>query len=157
MNYCPECGSQLDLDSKFCPNCGHALSEFTTSSVSNNNPPPTQYIPAQSHAQPRYTSQSQAQPRYTSRSQVQPHHYKESDTNGTIALIFGILGFFILPIIGSIIAIIFGAIARSRDRDSSTGRVGVVLGIIGILCWIIYFVAIFSMIFSMFNSYPNYY
>ncbi|MHA1376290.1 MAG: hypothetical protein ACTSR7_18585 [Promethearchaeota archaeon] len=110
----------------------------------SNNPPPTQYV----SSRPQYTP---------SQSQVQPRYYQQSNTNGTVALIFGILGFFILPIIGSIIAIIFGAIARSRDPDSSTGKAGVVLGILGILCWIIYVAVIISWLFSMFNSFPYYY
>ena len=144
MNFCPECGSPLETDSRFCPNCGHELSEFTSSSAMSNNPPPTQHLPSR----PQYTP---------SQSQVQPRYYKQSNTNGTVALIFGILGFFILPIIGSIIAIIFGAIARSREPDSSTGTAGLVLGILGILCWIIFYIVLFTIIFGMFRSYPYYY
>lgn len=146
MNFCPECGSQLDPDSKFCPNCGHELSKFTSSSVISASPPPVQYIPSQSQVQPKYSSQSQVQPRY----------YHQSDSNGTVALIFGILGFCVLPIIGNIIAIIFGAISRSREPDSSTGKAGLVLGILGILCWIIFYFVVFSIIIRM-MSYPYYY
>ena len=135
MNYCPECGSRLDTDSRFCPNCGNELSEFTSSSVMSNNPPPTQYPP----------------------SQPQVKYYKPQSSEGNIALIFGILGFCFLPFIGSIIAIIFGAMARSKDRSNSTGTAGLVLGIIGILCWIIFIVVILASLFSMMYSYPYYY
>jgi len=136
MNFCPECGSQLDPDSKFCPSCGHELSEFENASISITNPPPTPYIPPQSQVQPRY--------------------YPQSDTYGIVALIFGILGLCVLPIIGAIIAIAFGAMSRSRDPNSSIGKAGMVLGVLGILCWVIYFIAIFAMISSMFNSIPYY-
>jgi hypothetical protein len=146
MNFCPECGSQLDPDSKFCPSCGHELSEFENASISITNPPPTPYIPPQSQVQPRYYPPSQVQPRYSS----------QSDTYGIVALIFGILGLCVLPIIGAIIAIAFGAMSRSRDPNSSTGKAGLVLGVLGILCWVIYFIAIFAMISSMFNSIPYY-
>jgi hypothetical protein len=144
MNFCPECGSQVDPDSRFCSNCGYELNEFIPSSVESNIPPPVQYV-------------SSIPQNIASQSQVQPRYYQPSDTNGIVALIFGILGICILPIIGSIIAIIFGSMARSRDKDSVTGKVGLILGVLGILCWIIYFIFLFSMLFSLFHSYPYYY
>jgi len=147
MNYCPECGSQLDQDSKFCPNCGRDLQDFSFSGEMGTYLPP-----AQNRSTPIMP------PKYTpSQPQVQANYYKPTDTNGTVALIFGILGFCFLPIIGNIVAIVFGVMARSSNPDSSTGKVGLVLGILGILCWIIFFVSIFTWIFSMFNSYPYYY
>ena len=142
MNFCPECGSQLDSDSRFCPNCGHEISEFTSSSMRSNNLPPTQYIPPRNQYIPP---------------QTQVQYYKPQSSEGNLALIFGILGFCILPIIGNIIAIIFGAMARSKDPDSSTGKAGLILGVLGILCWIIFFGALFAMIFGMMRSYPYYY
>ena len=146
MNYCPACGSNLEPGSNFCTNCGFELTEFTPSGVKSTNSPPVQYIP----------SQSQVQPRYTSKPQMQQGYYPPSNTNGTIALIFGILGFCVMPVIGNIIAIIFGAIAKSREPDSSTGKAGLVLGIVGIIFWILLYGFIFLMFFSLLRSYPYY-
>lgn len=146
MNYCPMCGSNLDPDCNFCPNCGFQMTEFTLSSDKNTTPASVQKIPSQSQVQPRYRPQPQMQQQY----------YPPSNTNGTVALIFGILGFFLIPIIGSIIAIIFGAIARSREPQSSTGKAGLVLGIVGIIFWILLYGFIFLMFFNLLHSYTYY-
>lgn len=68
---------------------------------------------------------------------------------GTAALVMGILQFFCLGIIGSILAIVFGKIGMDRaDQGLATNRgtakagfvlgiIGVVLAIIGVIIWII--------------------
>lgn len=68
---------------------------------------------------------------------------------GTAALVMGILQFFCLGVIGSILAIVFGRIGMKRaDQGLATNRsaakAGVILGIIGVVmqvAGIIYFVA----------------
>ena len=144
MPYCTECGSEVEQETRFCPNCGHSLSqEVLTSSPSVLASPPAQYSakpPVQSSAPPTYQQ-----------------YHKRDNTKGIIALVFGILGFVFLPFIGSIVAIILGALSRSQDEDSSLGTIGIVLGILGIICWIIFFVFIFSWIFSMMSTIPYYY
>ncbi|MHA1669611.1 MAG: zinc-ribbon domain-containing protein [Promethearchaeota archaeon] len=142
MNFCPECGSQLELDCRFCPNCGSDLSDIISSKETVNNPPP----PPKIHSSVQSVQKSPSYP--------QSQYYKPSDTEGIIALIFGILGFYPLPIIGNIVAITLGAISQSKGQVSSTGKAGLILGILGILCWIIFFGVMFSMLFSMFSYYP---
>ncbi len=68
---------------------------------------------------------------------------------GTAALVMGILQFFCLGIIGSILAIIFGKIGMNKaDQGLATNRgvakagfilgiIGVILSVIGIIIWII--------------------
>jgi uncharacterized membrane protein YvbJ len=150
MPYCTECGSEVEQEARFCPNCGHDLSqEASTSSPSTVRPSPTQYS-----AQP---TQYSAQPtQYSAPSTYQQYH-KSDNTKGIIALVFGILGFVLLPFIGSIVAIILGALSRSQEEDTSLGTIGIVLGILGMVCWVIFFVFLFSWIFSMMGSYPYYY
>jgi len=142
MNFCPECGSQLDQDCQFCPNCGSDLTDISFSSEFDSNPPLAQNISLP------------AQPTQNIPSQPQMQYYKPSNTEGNIALIFGIIGLCCLPIMGSIVAIILGAISQSKDKDSTTGKIGLGLGIIGILCWILFFSVILTTLFSMYSSYP---
>jgi hypothetical protein len=65
-----------------------------------------------------------------------------SNTNGIIALIFGIIGLccaWIIPIpfvpfIFPIVAVIFGAIGIKKDDSSGMAIAGLVLGIISLVC-----------------------
>jgi len=68
---------------------------------------------------------------------------------GTASLIMGILGVIILPIVFSVLAIIFGSIGIGRaNRGEATNKgvatTGLVLGIIGIVLGLIIGVALFS-------------
>lgn len=68
---------------------------------------------------------------------------------GTAALVMGILQFFCLGVIGSILAIVFGRIGIQRaDQGLATNRgtakAGVILGIVGVamqVAGVIYFIA----------------
>jgi len=139
MGYCTECGSKVEEGARFCPNCGHEMSQ--TPSIS----PPSAASPP-----PQYSNQYSMPPSYQ-------QYQKGSNTKAILALVFGILGLFVLPIIGSIVAIILGALSRSQEEDSNLGTIGIVLGIIGIICWIIFFVVLFTWIFSLIGTYTTYY
>ena len=115
---CPYCGSAVEAGSEFCQNCGASLSVVeSTSSV-------------------RIISESQPSPSYTV---VQPQTTvyvprKRDDSQGTIALIFGILSCVgILPCIGGIIAISVG----NNSKGSSNGSLAVTLGWISICLQIV--------------------
>ncbi|MHA1530474.1 MAG: zinc-ribbon domain-containing protein [Candidatus Heimdallarchaeota archaeon] len=115
---CPYCGSALEDVSEFCQNCGASLSVVeSTTSV-------------------RIISESQPSPSYTV---VQPQTTtyvprKQDDSQGTIALIFGILACVgILPCIGGIIAISVG----NNAKGSSSGSIAVTLGWISICLQIV--------------------
>jgi len=142
MLYCTECGSKIEEEARFCPNCGHEVSQEPSMSPSRNVSPPNPY------SNP-YSNQ------YSAPSTYQQYH-KSDNTKGIIALVFGILGFILLPFIGSIVAIILGAISRSQEEDNSLGTIGIVLGILGMICWVIFFVFLFGWIFSMIGNYPPY-
>ncbi|TET29749.1 MAG: zinc ribbon domain-containing protein [Candidatus Heimdallarchaeota archaeon] len=113
---CPFCGSAVEAGSEFCQNCGASLSVVeSTSSVRiiSESQPSQSYQPsrqAPSYQQPQTTV-------YVPR--------KQDDSQGTIALIFGILACVgILPCIGGIIAISVG----NKAKGSSTGSIAVTLG-----------------------------
>ena len=72
---------------------------------------------------------------------------------GTAALVLGIVSFFCIPFIGSILAIIFGKMGMTKaDQGLATnkavaqwgfwlGIVGLILAILGMVIWIVLFAA----------------
>jgi len=125
MPFCPGCGTQTEPNWQACPKCGYKLQD---GSKPNTKPPPIIYS----------TSQQ-----------------SESNTYGIEALVFAILGFIIIPILGSILGIVFGIKGKDKDDNPSYALFGLVLGIIGLACWIIFGFAIISfliLIFSLMGS-----
>ena len=73
-----------------------------------------------------------------------------------MALIFGLLGLFgVIPIVGSIVGIVLGAVGKKSDEDPRMAKAGLVLGIIGIVVWIAFYIWLFSFIFMMFRYIPD--
>ncbi|MBY9020735.1 MAG: zinc-ribbon domain-containing protein [Candidatus Lokiarchaeota archaeon] len=139
MNFCPQCGTKIIASWNVCPNCGYDLK-----SEDIYQQPSQVQIPIQTY--------SQQKPQY------QPYDFRprNNNTNGTVALIFGVLGLFsVLPIVGSIIAIALGAIGKNKDDDPKMAKAGLVLGIIGIVVWITFYIWIFSSMFLMFRYFPD--
>ena len=103
MPYCQNCGTEIESNWSACPKCGFKLKETTLSLTS---PPPIVNI---------------------------TDKRRENNTYGIESLVFGILGLFcITPIIGPILAIVFGIKGKERDDNPTYAKVGFVLGIIGI-------------------------
>ena len=120
MNFCPQCGTKVVASWNVCPNCAHNLKSERV-----NQQPAQPQIPVQAYPQKK--------------SQQQPLDYRprNNNNNGIIALIFGLLGLFsVVPIVGSILGIVFGAIGKKKDDDHRMAVAGLVLGIIGIVIWI---------------------
>ena len=144
MNFCPQCGTKIEAMWKVCPNCGYNLkSERNLQPPVQLQPPLQNYTPQKPKHQPR---------------QYQSYDYRprSNNTNGIVALIFGLLGLFsVIPIVGSIIAIVLGAVGKNKDDDPRMAKAGLVLGIIGIVVWIAFYIWIFSMFFMMFSYLPD--
>jgi O-antigen ligase len=139
MNFCPQCGTKIVASWNVCPNCGYNLKSEREYQQPAQLQPPVQI----------YTQQK---PIY------QPYNYRprSNNTNGTVALIFGLLGLFgIIPIVGSIVGIALGAIGKNNDDDPRMAKAGLVLGIIGIVVWIAFYIYLFSFIFMMFRYIPD--
>ncbi len=143
MNFCPECGTKIVASWNVCSNCGHNLK----SEIVNQQPTKAQ-IPQKIYPQQK--------PQYDP-SQYQPYGYRprSNNTNGTVALIFGLLGLFgVIPVVGSIIGIALGAIGKNKDDDPKMAKAGLIIGIIGIVVWIAFYLWLFSWIFMMFSYMP---
>ncbi|MFX0074588.1 MAG: DUF4190 domain-containing protein [Candidatus Hermodarchaeota archaeon] len=138
MNFCSQCGIKLVASWNICPNCGSILKPERV---------PQRQIQAQLPKQIDY----HPQPNYP----LKDYHPRNNNTNGIIALIFGILGLFtVLPIVGSILGIVFGAIGRRKDDDGRLATAGFILGIIGLVAWSIFYLWLFSFIFRAFYYMP---
>jgi len=143
MNFCPQCGTKIVASWNVCPNCGHNLK----SELVNQQPTQAQ-IPKETY--------SQQKPQYHPR-QYQPYAYRprSNNTNGIVALIFGLLGLFgVIPVVGSIVGIVLGAVGKNKDDDPRMAKAGLIIGIIGIVIWIAFYIWLFSMIFMMFRYMP---
>jgi uncharacterized membrane protein YvbJ len=137
LNFCPNCGTKIEEGWNACPYCGHnILSEQESQPLQQ----PTLHVSPNSQQSPQPTTI------------IYPP--KENKTNGIVALIFAFLGLFLLPIIGSIIAIIFGSIGRNKDDSTEMATAGLVLGIVGLICWVIGIGSLVSFIMSMMSTYP---
>ena len=72
-----------------------------------------------------------------------------SDGLATASLVTGILAFFLAPIILSILAIIFAAVAKKNGNTSGKATAGLVLGIISLVFGIIFWVICIPMMCAM--------
>ena len=128
--YCFNCGSEIEADWNVCPGCGAKLKEdefdqeFQTQQLGRPQPqpyqPPTHY-PQQPQS---YHSQYQG---YTKRG--------TGYTYGIISIICSIVGcccFFGLPL--GIAAVILGALGTKRDEQATLSVIGIIIGLISILC-----------------------
>ena len=114
MPYCQECGTEVEHEWAACPKCGFRLKNNT---ISLTKPAPIVNI-----------SDSP----------------KENNTYGIESLVFGILGFFLMPVIGPILAIAFGIKGKDRDDNPTYAKVGFVLGILGVIGWIVIILVILT-------------
>ena len=137
MNFCPLCGTKIEGSWNTCPNCGNELN-----SEQVNQQPTQAQIPVQTISQP----QPQHHP--------DNYHPSSNNTYGIVALIFGLLGLFVIPIVGGIIGIVLGAIGKNKDDEPTMAKVGLALGIVGIIVWIAVIIWIISMISMLFSFLP---
>ena len=118
--YCPYCGSLVEAGVQFCGNCGASLAGAPgTQKQPAATPPPQTYGTTQQYTQPAST---------TVVVQQQP---KQDTSLGTIALVFGILGFCCMPLVFGLVAVICGHMAKSKGANGNA-TAGLVLGYINL-------------------------
>ncbi len=139
---CPACGAPNEDDALFCGSCGTTLNVAKGEAVQATLAEVTAGIEAgrEDLHEPARLPEA-APPRAQERGSMYAAAAKTLPTSGMAitALIFGIGGLTFLPLLGSLIAVILGPMARSdirRRSDEVTGDgvalVGLVLGWIGI-------------------------
>jgi hypothetical protein len=120
LSKCPRCQTPVS-GGQYCSNCGAGLTA---------PPPGVQAAPVHPATYP-------PPPAYA----IAPGN--RTSGKATAALVLGIIGLIIFPIICSVLAIVFGSIAKGEiQRDPSLGgsgsaTAGLVMGIIGIAIWVL--------------------
>ena len=135
--FCPQCGSKIDESWNVCPSCG--------TSIKSEPSIPSPVVTAPVYAAP--------QPVYAPRV---PGPYS-SNGLGTGALVCGILSIFLFGFVLGPIAIGLGAAGLRRDKDDGSAVAGLVLGIIGLICWIFVLVMWIAALAALSSYTPYYY
>jgi len=150
--FCSKCGTQYEEGTKFCAGCGAALAQA-----------PAQE-PEQPTVQPQVYQQPVQQP-YQQPVYQQPV-YQQADAGQTeqpakglavASLVLGIVSFFCFAYITGILAVIFGAVAKSKGNRSGMSTAGLICGGIGVVLWILsllFLPSLFSLLFGQLNVSP---
>lgn len=122
---CTTCDETLAPGAMFCPNCGARVSA-PSSSGAPTTAVPSSYAGGGAPYQPPPVATPYSPPTPQSYQPAQPVYMQVSppaSTSATVSLVFGILAWVILPIIGAVVAIIAGHMARNEIR-ASCGHLG---------------------------------
>ncbi|MBN1330172.1 MAG: hypothetical protein JXA54_11920 [Candidatus Heimdallarchaeota archaeon] len=111
IEYCNFCGAIVESGAQFCNNCGSSLTKVD---VNQSKIAQTDITNTQIYHQPTTV--------YAVKEQ------EEKDNSGQLSLIFGIMSFFVFPLL-SIAAIILGHNSRKKTK-SKLGLIGLILGYI---------------------------
>ncbi len=123
MAFCPDCGEQLSPDASTCPRCGAQIQRTPAGSAGARpaapSPPPPgtgAFLPPG----PAY-SQGPAMPPPIPPTGFPPVAAVKKGTSGmaVASLVMGICSFLCLPVLGSILAIILGLVARGQIKRES--------------------------------------
>ncbi|MCC8151040.1 MAG: zinc-ribbon domain-containing protein [Lachnospiraceae bacterium] len=120
--YCRNCGKELEPTTSFCPVCGQPVNGGQpTGGPGSYNPngPGNQYDPY-----------------------YQPPAKQGPDGYAIASLVLGIVSFFVIPIIGAILAIVFGNKSIRDTGVNTMARVGKILGIVSLAIYIVVIVLI---------------
>ncbi len=146
---CKNCGAELAQEAKFCTVCGAQVEttvppqqESTTSGEYSAQPQPQA-------GQPVYTQPVMQQPVYAQPNQ--PGH-----GFAVASLVLGIVSFFCCGFITGILAIIFGAVAKSKGNRSGMATAGIVCGIVGVALLIIIYIFAGDFYTDFYNEFSPY-
>jgi hypothetical protein len=125
---CTTCGTALVAGALFCPNCGSRVPAPSSTGAPTIGLPPTYGEPVPPLSQP-YDGAPAATPSAVAPQWVAPGSAPygvagpPNSTAAVVSLVFGILTWIFLPVIGPIVAVVAGHMARAEIRRSN-GQVG---------------------------------
>ncbi len=148
--FCSKCGTQYEEGTKFCAGCGAALAQPPAQQPEQ----PTVQV-EQPTVQPQVYQQPVQQPVYQQANEEQA----EQPAKGlaVASLVLGIVSFFCFAYITGILAVIFGAVAKSKGNRSGMSTAGLICGCIGVVLWImslLFLPSLFSLLFGQLNVSP---
>jgi hypothetical protein len=167
-SFCESCGNLLGPSSQFCDKCGTPVGAATPSPAGSPVRPPEPFVAAAAPPPPAAPSVAPGYMPPPPGYGQQPPGYGQppvgQSTNG-LAIASLVLGIVWVLGIGSILAVIFGFVARKQIRESG-GRqggggmaiAGIVLGFVGVaglILWIILAIAVTNSIHDCFNQANN--
>ena len=132
--FCPMCGAPNDDDAEYCGNCGAALSEDAGQVETPQEGTPDEVTTDQPEAEVLEEEMAVAAPQpVPSAAAPQP----QTSGLAIASLVLGICGWTILPLVGSILAIITGYMARKEIRENPDGLAGDGMALAGlVLGWV---------------------
>jgi len=125
--YCQNCGKELKPTTSFCPVCGQPVNGGQPAGGGpgsyNPNDPGMQNAPY-----------------------YQPPVKQGPDGYAIASLVLGIVSFFVIPIIGAILAIVFGNKSIRDTGVNTMARVGKILGIVSLCIYLVAIVIIVAVV-----------
>jgi hypothetical protein len=121
---CTVCGTALVAGALFCPNCGSRVAAPSSAGAPTAGLPPTYDEPAPPLSQPYDGAPPATAPQWIAPGSA-PYAAAgpPNSTAAVVSLVFGILTWVFLPVIGPIVAVVAGHMARAEIRRSN-GQVG---------------------------------
>ena len=135
---CNNCGMYNDDSARFCSGCGSRMpAEEQQVQQAQQTRTAQQNVNAQPPVQAQTPNYNQA-PNYN----YAPAPVTPDDGKGlaTASLVCGIVSFFCVPIILSILAIIFGKMAQSRGCKETSAKAGIICGIVSLVLTVVFIV-----------------
>ncbi len=125
--FCPNCNAAVTQGQRFCDNCGLRLStDMAPASAPTLQAPISQQSPLPPSEQSQPTTY-QAQPGIYAPAVV------PNSNMAIISLVAGILAWAVLPVIGALVAVVCGHIARKEIRESGGRLAGQGLALAGLI------------------------
>lgn len=125
-SYCPYCGSIAKVGDVFCQTCGASLNDNVSSSTPHQTQPAQ---PVQQHYSVSTPSHQYGTTTQTTYVQTSARPAIQKNQAADLALVFAIIGLFILPGLGGLLAIIFGFVGITKPFNRNKAIIGLVLGL----------------------------
>jgi hypothetical protein len=121
---CTTCGTALVPGALFCPNCGSRVATPSSAGAPTAGLPPAYGEPGPPLSQPYDNAPPTIAPQWVAPGSA-PYGVAgpPNSTAAVVSLVFGILTWTLLPVIGPIVAVVAGHMARAEIRRSN-GQVG---------------------------------